>query len=85
MEEYHEFLRGYTVIFTKNVMKTRDFTYDNLKGIINNKNLVVLKGGQASGVVVMDKLNYVSKFHRMTEEGINSDVYTPTMTPPLKI
>ena len=34
LEEYHEFLRGYTDTFTKNVFQTKDYTYHNLKKII---------------------------------------------------
>ena len=34
-EDLHEFLRAYTDIFTKNVYKTRDDTYHNLKNLIN--------------------------------------------------
>ena len=43
-QSFTEFLRGYRDIFTKNVLKTKDFTYHNLKGIISNKNPVFLKG-----------------------------------------
>ena len=74
MEEFHEILRE---IFTKTILKTKEFAYHNLKGVINNKNLVVLKGDEDSSVVIMDQPDYVSKFLRMIEEGINNDVYTP--------
>ena len=30
-EEFHEFLRGYTDIFIKNVNNTKDHTYNDLK------------------------------------------------------
>ena len=63
LKEFHEFLRGYTDIFTKNILKTKDFTYHNLKAIINNKNFVMFKEDNDSSVVIMDKLDYVSKFH----------------------
>ena len=43
LEEFHEFLRGYTDIFTKNIMGTKDYTYHTLKNLINNKDIVVLK------------------------------------------
>ena len=44
-----------------NVLKTKDFNYHNLKGIINSKHLVVLKGNKNSIVVIMIKSDYVSK------------------------
>ena len=44
IEESHEFLRGYTDIFIKNINNTKDHTYNNLKGLIKNKNLCVLSG-----------------------------------------
>ena len=31
LEEYHEFLHGYTDIFTKNVFQRKDYTYQNKK------------------------------------------------------
>ena len=39
LENFHEFLRGYTDIFSKNVLSTNDETYKNLKNLINNKAL----------------------------------------------
>lgn len=43
-----------------NVLKTKDFNYRNLNGIINNKDLVFLKGGKDSIVIIMNKLDYIS-------------------------
>ena len=34
LEDFHEFLRAYTDIFTKHIYATNDFTYKNLKNII---------------------------------------------------
>ena len=61
LEEFHEILREYTDIPPKIVLKTEIFTYHNLKGITNYKNLVVLKEDKDSSLVLIDKLNYVSK------------------------
>ena len=74
MEEFHEFLRGYTGIFTKNVLKTKDHTFNNLKGIINNKYHVLLKGDKDSNVFTIDKSDYVSKIHKTIDESINKGV-----------
>ena len=75
LEEFHEILREYTDIPPKIVLKTKIFTYHNLKGITNYKNLVVLKEDKDSSLVLIDKLNYVSKLQRLIEEGINNGVY----------
>ena len=43
-ENFHKFLRAYVDIFTKSVYTTTNYTYKNLKRIINDKNLVVVFG-----------------------------------------
>ena len=58
----------------KNVLKTKDYTLNNLKGIINNKYHVLLKGDKDSNVVTIDKSDYVSKIHKMIDESINKGV-----------
>ena len=78
-------MRGYTGISMKNVFKTKEFTCHNLNGIIYNKSLVILKWGKDSCVVIMDKLDYVSKFHNIIEEGINNDAYTQTNDTTFKV
>ena len=35
VQDFHEFPRAYTDIFTKNLYATKDFTYKNLKNMIN--------------------------------------------------
>ena len=37
LEDFHEFSRVYTSIFTKNVNVTKDYTYKTLKTLIKNK------------------------------------------------
>ena len=44
LENFREFLRGYTDIFMKNVISTEDLTYQELKALIHNKDVVILKG-----------------------------------------
>ena len=58
LQEIHEWLRGCTDIFTKNVLKTKHFPHHNLKGNVNNKNLVNLKGDKDSSTVIIDKLDF---------------------------
>ena len=43
-EKFHEFLRGHTDIFAKNMISTEDHTYKELKTLICNKDVVILKG-----------------------------------------
>ena len=43
LEHFHEFLRGYTDIFTNNIYATKDYTYHNLHSTIQNKDTVVVK------------------------------------------
>ena len=47
-EHFHEFLRGYTDIFTNNIYTTKDCTYQNLPGMIKIKGIVVVKGDKDS-------------------------------------
>ena len=61
LEHFQEFLRGYTDIFTNNVYATKDYTYHNLRGMIKNKDIVVVKGDKDSSVVIMKKSDYVTK------------------------
>ena len=42
VEDFHEFLRAHTDIFTKNIYATKDFTNKNLKNIINNDKLAIV-------------------------------------------
>ena len=67
-------MSGYGDIFTKNVLKTKDLTYNNLKGIINNNYLVVLKRDKDSSEGIIDKSDYVSKVHNIIDESINNGI-----------
>ena len=39
-ENFHEFLRASTYIFTKKVYATKDYTYNDLKNMINDERVV---------------------------------------------
>ena len=77
-ENFHEFLRGYTDIFTKNIYKAKDDTYKNLKKVTNDPDLVVISGDKDSSVVVMNKEDYVRKMTEMIDQGISDGVYEET-------
>ena len=63
LEHFHEFLSDYTHIFTDNIYATKDYTYHNLRGMIQNKGIVVVKGDKDSSVVIMKKSDYATKLH----------------------
>ena len=44
LENFHDFLRGYTDIFAKNVISAEDHTYKELKTLMDNKDVVIFKG-----------------------------------------
>ena len=83
LEHFHEFLRGYTDIFTNNIYATKDYTYHNLCGMIQNKNVVV-KGDKDSSVVIMKKSDYVTKLDTMIDDGIIKGTYVETTDNTLK-
>ena len=78
LEHFHEFLCGYTDIFTNNIYVTKDYTYHNLHGMIQNKNIVVVKGDKDSSVVILKKSDYVTKLDTMINDGIMKGTYVET-------
>ena len=74
LENFHEFLRGYTDMFPKNV----DFTYKNLKSLIQDENIAIFQGDKDSSVVITDKIDYIQKLENMIEDGINKGTYERT-------
>ena len=78
LEDFHEFLRGYTDIFTRNILDTKDYTYHLLKNMINNKDIVVLSGDKDSSIVIMNRNDYVKKFDEMLADGVRNGIYEST-------
>ena len=78
LENFHEFLRGYTDIFSKNVLSTNDETYKNLKNLIRKSDIVILRGDKDSSVVIMNRSDYVEKLEGMIEEGVKKGTYKKT-------
>ena len=70
LEHFHEFLRGQTDIFTNNIYATKDYTYHKLRGMIQNKDIAVVKDEKDSSVVIMKKSDYVTKLDTMIDDGI---------------
>ena len=57
--QFEEFLRGYNDIFSNNVLNSEDFTYKNLKSLIQDQNVAVFKGDKDSRVVIIDNRDYI--------------------------
>ena len=58
VENFLEFMRAYTAIFTNKIFATKDYTYHNLKDMIRDKDLVLLNGDNDSSVAVMNRIDY---------------------------
>ena len=78
LQNFNEFLRGYTGIFPKNVLNSEDFTYKNLKRLIQDQNIVILQRDKDSSVAIMDKSDYMQKLENMIEEEISKGTYERT-------
>ena len=78
LENFHEFLRGYTDIFSKNVLSTNDETYKKLKHLIRKSNIVILRGDKDSSMVIMNRSDYIEKLEGMIEEGAKKGTYKKT-------
>ena len=78
VENFHEFMRAYTDIFTNNVFATRDYTYHNLKDIIKYKDIVLLNGDKDSSVVIMNRTNYNNIMQKMIDDGIKNKISEET-------
>ena len=75
LENFHEFLRGYTYIFSKNVLSTNDETYKDLKNLIRKSDRVVLRGNKDSSVVIMNWWDNTGKLEGMIEEGVKKGTH----------
>ena len=74
-ENFHEFLRSATNTFTQNVYWTKDSTYNLLKPLQRNTDIVLLSGDKDSSVVILDKACHDGKINRLIHDGISKGVY----------
>ena len=68
-------------------MLQKDYTYHNLRGMIQNKDIVVVKGDKDSSVVITKKYVtniYVTKLDPMTDDSIMKGTYVETTDYTLK-
>ena len=84
LEHFREFLPGYTDIFTNNIYATKYYTYHNLCGMIQNKDIVVVKGDKDSSIVIMKKSDYLTKLDTMIDNDIMKGTYVETTDNTLK-
>ena len=84
LEHFHEFLRGYTDIFTNNIYATKDYTYHDLRRMIQNEDIVVVKRDKDSSAVIMKKPDYITKLDSMIDDGIMRSTYVETTDNTLK-
>ena len=61
--------------FIWNSSKTKDSTYNLLKPLQRNKDIVLLSGDKDSSVVILDNVCYNEKFKRLINNGISKGVY----------
>ena len=78
VEDFHELLRAYTDIFTKNIHATKDCTYKHLKTLTENKDLLVSSGDKDSCLVILKRSDYDRKLQSMIDEEITNGTYAPT-------
>ena len=61
LEEYHEFLRAYADIFSRNIYNSKVYTYHDLKSLLKNKDIKVLQGDKDSSIIIMGSKMYYEK------------------------
>ena len=69
-EDFHDFLRAFCGIFTNNISSAKYSLYSNLKRLIKDDTLVVIPSGKDSCVIIINKVDYVTKMEEMINNGI---------------
>ena len=77
-EDFHEKLQAKKDILPKKLYFLMNYTYNNLKGLIIDENIVVIPGDKDSAIVIMDKNDCVNKMQEMIDKGIQDGVYAKT-------
>ena len=84
LEHFHESLSGYTDIFTNIIYAAKGYTYHNICGMIQNKNIVVVKGDKDYSIVIMKKSDYITKLDTTIDDRIMKGTYVETTDNTLK-
>ena len=56
------------------MIAAKDHTYKELKTLIQNKDVVILKGDKDSSIVIVNKTDYITKVETMIEERIKRNI-----------
>ena len=64
-------------IFTKYIYATKDFTYNNLKNIIEDEIIALLSSYKDSSKIIMEKDDYNHELQQMVDEGVKNGINTP--------
>ena len=75
LEHFHEFLRGYTDIFINIIYAAKDYTYQNLRDMIQAKDIVVVKEDKGFSIVTTKRSDYVTQLDTMIKDGIMKGTY----------
>ena len=54
------------------MISTEDHTYKELKTLIHNEDVAILRGDKDLNIVIMNKSDYIAKVEKMIEEGIKN-------------
>ena len=73
-ENFHDFLRSATNTFSQNIYRTKDSTWNLLRPLQRNQNIVLLSGDKDLSVITLDKACYKEKINRLINDGISKRV-----------
>ena len=74
-EDFHEFLRAYVDLFTKNIYATTDNMYKHLKSVKTDPNVAVVSSYKESCAINMNKIDDDNKLQEMINDGIRNRIY----------
>ena len=58
------------VLYGNNIYVTKYYIYNNLRGMIQDKDIVVVKGNKDYSIVIMKRSDNVTKLETMIVDGI---------------
>ena len=58
------------VLYGNNIYVTKYYIYNNLRGMIQDKDIVVVKGNKDYSIVIMKRSDNVTKLETMIGDGI---------------
>ena len=71
-------------MFTNNIYTTKGYAYHNLRGMIQNKDIVVVKDDEDCSIIIMKNSDYVIKLDTMIDDGIMKGTYLESTDNTLK-